>query len=297
MIHVKKTSIYIEPDVDIALARRAAAEGITKAELIRQALREAAGSSLRVKPRARGSSADRPTFLRESTSTSQSRASASRDRRRHVGDRRVHERDRRSSRAGRCMVRRFGGRPCDNPTDHRRGRPPRWSARWTVGAQRATRRSRSRRLPRRLVVNRHRLRGEHCRALCRQRARAGGRLARCSPSGSTPSTWQRSTSATSVWCAPWRRARRFGSYRWIRRPPATGPRFIQSATGVSPGSQPTWIMMAARTVSNARGKRVRRRRASARRPPGAGTVPRDGSGDWPAATGSPACLAPGLEPA
>lgn len=54
MIHVKKTSIYIEPDVDIALARRAAAEGITKAELIRQALREAAGSSLRVKPRARG---------------------------------------------------------------------------------------------------------------------------------------------------------------------------------------------------------------------------------------------------
>jgi hypothetical protein len=54
MIPVKKTSIYIEPDVDIALARRAAAEGITKAELIRQALREAAGTSLRVKPRARG---------------------------------------------------------------------------------------------------------------------------------------------------------------------------------------------------------------------------------------------------
>jgi hypothetical protein len=51
---VKKTSIYIDPDVDIALSRRAAAEGTTKAELIRQALREAAGGSLRVKPRARG---------------------------------------------------------------------------------------------------------------------------------------------------------------------------------------------------------------------------------------------------
>jgi hypothetical protein len=51
---VKKTSIYIEPEVDVALARRAAAEGTTKAELIRAALREAAGRSLRVKPRARG---------------------------------------------------------------------------------------------------------------------------------------------------------------------------------------------------------------------------------------------------
>jgi len=51
---MRKTSIYIEPEVDVALGRRAAAEGTTKAELIRQALREAAGSSLRVKPRARG---------------------------------------------------------------------------------------------------------------------------------------------------------------------------------------------------------------------------------------------------
>ncbi len=50
---MKKTSIYIEPDVDVALSRRAAAEGTTKAELIRRALREAAGQSLRVKPRAR----------------------------------------------------------------------------------------------------------------------------------------------------------------------------------------------------------------------------------------------------
>jgi Ribbon-helix-helix protein, copG family len=44
----------IEPEVDVALARRAAAEGTTKAEVIRQALRQAAGASLRVKPLARG---------------------------------------------------------------------------------------------------------------------------------------------------------------------------------------------------------------------------------------------------
>jgi hypothetical protein len=51
---VKKTSIYIERDVDVALSRRAAAEGKTKADLIRAALREAAGSALHAKPRARG---------------------------------------------------------------------------------------------------------------------------------------------------------------------------------------------------------------------------------------------------
>lgn len=51
---MKKTSVYIEPEVDVALGRRAAAEGTTKAELIRQALREAAGRTVRVKPRARG---------------------------------------------------------------------------------------------------------------------------------------------------------------------------------------------------------------------------------------------------
>jgi hypothetical protein len=51
---MKKTSIYIEPDIDIALGRRAAAEGTTKAELIRRALRDAAGASLRVKPSGRG---------------------------------------------------------------------------------------------------------------------------------------------------------------------------------------------------------------------------------------------------
>jgi hypothetical protein len=63
---VKKTSIYIEPDVDIALARRAAEQGTTKASLIRQALREAAAGSLRVKPKARGVFAG-PADLAEDT--------------------------------------------------------------------------------------------------------------------------------------------------------------------------------------------------------------------------------------
>jgi hypothetical protein len=51
---VKKTSIYIEPEIEAALARRAAQEGTTKAELIRRALRSAVEESVAVKPRARG---------------------------------------------------------------------------------------------------------------------------------------------------------------------------------------------------------------------------------------------------
>ena len=51
---MRKTSIYIEDEVNIALTRRAAEEGTTKAALIRDALRDAAAGSLRVKPRARG---------------------------------------------------------------------------------------------------------------------------------------------------------------------------------------------------------------------------------------------------
>ncbi len=51
---MKKTSIYIEAEVDVALSRRAAAEGTTKADLIRTALRDAAGASLKAKPRAKG---------------------------------------------------------------------------------------------------------------------------------------------------------------------------------------------------------------------------------------------------
>jgi predicted transcriptional regulator len=38
---VKKTSIYLEPELDRALARVAAAEGITKAKVIRRALERA----------------------------------------------------------------------------------------------------------------------------------------------------------------------------------------------------------------------------------------------------------------
>ena len=52
--HMKKTSIYIEADVDVALARQAAEQGTSKAAVIRQALRAAAAGSLGVKPRARG---------------------------------------------------------------------------------------------------------------------------------------------------------------------------------------------------------------------------------------------------
>jgi hypothetical protein len=39
---MKKTSLYIEPEVDAALTRKAEAHGISKAELIRRTLREAA---------------------------------------------------------------------------------------------------------------------------------------------------------------------------------------------------------------------------------------------------------------
>lgn len=38
---MKKTSIYLEPELDRALARLAAAEGVSKAELIRETLRRA----------------------------------------------------------------------------------------------------------------------------------------------------------------------------------------------------------------------------------------------------------------
>lgn len=49
---MKKTSIYLEPSLDEALARRAAEEGISKAEFIRRGL---AGLVSRPKrPKARG---------------------------------------------------------------------------------------------------------------------------------------------------------------------------------------------------------------------------------------------------
>jgi hypothetical protein len=51
---MKKTSLYLDPDVDRALARRAAAEGTTKAALIRDALTAAAAETSPAKPRACG---------------------------------------------------------------------------------------------------------------------------------------------------------------------------------------------------------------------------------------------------
>lgn len=44
---VKKTSLYLEPEVDAALARLAEQQGTTKAELIRRSLRTTAESSPR----------------------------------------------------------------------------------------------------------------------------------------------------------------------------------------------------------------------------------------------------------
>ena len=44
---MKKTSLYIDPEVDAALSRIAAQRGISKAELIRRALRDVAASEPR----------------------------------------------------------------------------------------------------------------------------------------------------------------------------------------------------------------------------------------------------------
>jgi hypothetical protein len=51
---VKKTSIYLEPELDEALARRAAEEGLTKAEFIRRSLWALVHQPPRVRPRAIG---------------------------------------------------------------------------------------------------------------------------------------------------------------------------------------------------------------------------------------------------
>jgi hypothetical protein len=51
---VKKTSVYLEPALDEALARRAADEGLTKAEFIRRTLAGAVQRPQRVRPRAVG---------------------------------------------------------------------------------------------------------------------------------------------------------------------------------------------------------------------------------------------------
>lgn len=51
---MKKTSLYIDPAVDRALDRRAAVEGITKAELVRRVLAAAVEGRSGPLPRARG---------------------------------------------------------------------------------------------------------------------------------------------------------------------------------------------------------------------------------------------------
>jgi hypothetical protein len=51
---MKKMSIYVDPEVNRALDRRALAEGTTKAALIRAALAEAAAAGHVSKPRACG---------------------------------------------------------------------------------------------------------------------------------------------------------------------------------------------------------------------------------------------------
>ena len=49
MLIMKKTSLYLEPEVDAALARLAERHGITKAELIRRSLRDTAATAPRPK--------------------------------------------------------------------------------------------------------------------------------------------------------------------------------------------------------------------------------------------------------
>lgn len=46
-IPVKKTSLYLDPDVELALERLAVAEGVTKAEIVRRALAKEAQRSPR----------------------------------------------------------------------------------------------------------------------------------------------------------------------------------------------------------------------------------------------------------
>ena len=60
---VKKTSVYLEPDLDEALARRAADEGLTKAEFIRRTLAGAIQRPRRVRPQAVGLHDDGPVDL------------------------------------------------------------------------------------------------------------------------------------------------------------------------------------------------------------------------------------------
>ena len=57
---MKKTSLYLDPDLDEALARRAADEGLTKAEFIRRTLAAAMQRPKRPKPQGVGMIDDGP---------------------------------------------------------------------------------------------------------------------------------------------------------------------------------------------------------------------------------------------
>ena len=52
---MKKTSLYLEAELDRSLARRAAEQGVSKAEYIRRTLREASRPKPPRSPRGRGS--------------------------------------------------------------------------------------------------------------------------------------------------------------------------------------------------------------------------------------------------
>src|ERR1700712_3105214 len=60
---VKKTSVYLEPELDEALARRAQDEGLTKAEFIRRTLPGAVQRPPRPRPRAVGLHDDGPAEI------------------------------------------------------------------------------------------------------------------------------------------------------------------------------------------------------------------------------------------
>jgi hypothetical protein len=62
---MKKTSLYIEPEVDAALTRKANAQGISKAELIRQGLRDIAVDAPRPRLIGIGSIKGGPTDISE----------------------------------------------------------------------------------------------------------------------------------------------------------------------------------------------------------------------------------------
>lgn len=64
---MKKTSIYLEPELDRALARLARERGITKAEAIRRALADAVGGARRPRFTAIGVIEDGPSDLSTNT--------------------------------------------------------------------------------------------------------------------------------------------------------------------------------------------------------------------------------------